>query len=123
VDSIVDWNHSTRSSALRSIIMSTVHVVALKIYFAVFAALMVLTATTVAIAFVDLGPFNNVVALVIACTKASLVILFFMHVRYSERLIQLSVAVGLLFVLILMAFTLAEPMTRAWVRPVVPWVR
>ena len=103
--------------------MSTGHVVSLKVYFAVFTALMVLTALTVMAAFVDLGAINNVVALAIACTKASLVILFFMHVRYSDRLIQLSVATGLLFVLILMAFTLADPLTRAWVRPLVPFVR
>ncbi len=103
--------------------MSTGHVVPLKIYFTVFFSLMVLTALTVMAAFVDLGAVNNIVALAIACTKASLVILFFMHVRYSDRLVQLSVVTGLLFVLILMAFTLADPMTRAWVRPVVPFVR
>ena len=63
------------------------HVVPLRVYFSVFGALMVLTAITVAVAFFDLGVLNNVVALGIAGLKATLVILYFMHVRYSGRLI------------------------------------
>lgn len=93
------------------------HILSTRVYFAIFFALMVLTALTIAVAYVNLGAMNNVVALAIACTKATLVILYFMHVRYSDRLIQLSVVVGILFVLILIAFTMIDPLTRTWVRP------
>ncbi|MCX8072132.1 MAG: cytochrome C oxidase subunit IV family protein [Candidatus Binatia bacterium] len=93
------------------------HVVPTRVYFAIFLALMVLTAITVAVAYVDLGIFNNVVALGIACTKASLVILYFMHVRYSDHLVKLSVLIGILFLAILFGFTLADPLTRDWIRP------
>lgn len=94
------------------------HVVPVRVYFTIFLALMVLTAITVAVAFVDLGVFNNVVALGIACTKAALVTLYFMHVRYSDHLVKLSVFIGILFLAILFGFTLADPLTRSWVRPI-----
>ena len=58
------------------------HVVPLKIYYRIFASLMVLTAITVGIAFVDLGYLNTFVAVTIAVIKATLVVLFFMHVKY-----------------------------------------
>jgi cytochrome c oxidase subunit IV len=67
------------------------HHVPKSVYFVVFGALMVLTAVTVGVAFVDLGRMNVVVALVVALLKATLVVLFFMHVRYSSRLVQLVV--------------------------------
>jgi cytochrome c oxidase subunit 4 len=94
------------------------HVVPTRVYFAIFLALMVLTAMTVAVAYVDLGVFNNVVALAIACTKAALVVLYFMHVRYSDHLVKLSILIGILFLMILFGFTLADPLTRQWVRPI-----
>src|SRR5690242_2123157 len=93
------------------------HIISTKIYISIFLALMVLTAATVAVAFVNLGALNNVVALGIACTKAALVILYFMHVRYSERVVQLSLVISIFFVLVLLAFTIADPMTRTWIRP------
>ena len=68
------------------------HVSPKSTYYAIFGALMVLTAVTVAVAFVHLGALNFPVALAIAITKATLVILFFMHVKYSSRLVQLIVA-------------------------------
>lgn len=95
--------------------MSTDHVVSRKVYALVFAALMIGTAITVAVAFVDLGPGNDVVMLTIAVTKAVLVVLYFMHVRYSGRLIALTVGSGMLFLLILLAITLADYMSRGWV--------
>lgn len=94
------------------------HVVPTRVYFLIFLALMVLTAITVAVAYVDLGFLNNVVALGIACTKASLVILYFMHVRYSDHLVKLSILIGILFLAILFGFTLSDPLTRQWIRPV-----
>ena len=90
------------------------HVVARKVYYAVFAALLVLTAITTAVAFVDLGPWNTVVALGIAFLKATLVALFFMHVKYSPRLTQVVVAGGLFWLAILIVLTLSDFMSRGW---------
>ncbi|HSE62065.1 MAG TPA: cytochrome C oxidase subunit IV family protein [Thermoanaerobaculia bacterium] len=90
------------------------HVVPRSVYFAVFGALMVLTATTTAVSFVDLGPWNTVVALAIAFLKATLVVLFFMHVKYSPRLTQITVGGGLLWLAILILITLSDFMTRGW---------
>ena len=107
--------------------MSGIHVVPVRVYLAVFAALLVFTAITVAAAFVDMGPFNNVVMLGIAIVKASLVVMFFMHVRYSTRLIPLVVFCGVFFLLVLFGITMSDYMTRgmlgagaAWPRPWAP---
>ncbi len=90
------------------------HVVSLKLYFAVFATLMVLTALTVWVAFIDLGAMNTVVALAVAVTKATLVTLFFMHVKYSSRLTWLVVASGFFFLAIMFALTMADFVSRGW---------
>lgn len=90
------------------------HLVPRKTYFAVFAALLVLTAITTAVAFTDLGPWNTVVALGIAFIKATLVALFFMHVKYSPRLTQVVVAGGIFWLAILIVLTLSDFMTRGW---------
>jgi cytochrome c oxidase subunit 4 len=93
---------------------SASHVVPVRIYLMVFASLLVLTATTVGVAFVDLGVFNNVVALGIAGLKATLVILFFMHVRYSTRLTALVLVSGVLWLGIFVGLTLVDYATRGW---------
>lgn len=90
------------------------HVVPLKIYYAIFATLMVLTGVTVAVAYVDLGALNAVVALVIACFKAMIVVLYFMHVKYSTRLIKLTVIAGLYWMGILLVLTMSDYLTRGW---------
>ena len=90
------------------------HVVPVRIYAMVFVALLALTAITTAAAFVDLGPLSNVVAMGIASLKATLVILFFMHVRYSTKLTSLVVVAGLFWLAILFALTLADYFTRGW---------
>ena len=90
------------------------HIVPRTVYYAVFGALMVLTATTTAVSFVDLGPWSTVVALGIAFLKATLVVLFFMHVKYSPRLTQITVGGGLLWLAILIFITLSDFMTRGW---------
>ena len=90
------------------------HVVPVGVYLAVFAALMALTAVTTAAAFHDLGPLNNVVALGIATLKAALVVLFFMHVRYGTRLTPLVITAGLFWLLILIALSLTDYLTRGW---------
>jgi len=94
--------------------MTGEHVVPLRLYYAVFATLLVMTAATVAISFIDLGPLNTVAALGIAAFKATLVILYFMHVRWSGRLVWLVVAGGVFWLGILMVLTLADVATRGW---------
>ena len=81
-------------------------------YYAIFAALMVGTIVTVAVAFVDLGILNFPVAISIALTKASLVVLFFMHVKYSSRLTKLFVGMALFFLITLFGLTLTDYLSR-----------
>ena len=83
-------------------------------YYAIFATLMVLTGITVAVAFVNLGPLNFPVALSIAIVKATLVVLFFMHVKYSSRLTKLTVGTGVFFLLLMFTLTLTDYLTRGW---------
>ncbi len=85
-----------------------------KLYFLVFATLMILTGVTVGVASIDLGPLNTIVALTIAGCKTLLVILYFMHVRYSSRLTWVFAGVGFLWLAILIAFTLSDMRTRNW---------
>jgi cytochrome c oxidase subunit 4 len=90
----------------------TNHVVPPRVYLTIFAALLVLTATTTAVAFVDLGVMNVVVMLAIAVVKATLVILFFMHVRYSPRLTWVVAASGFVWFALLVGLTLSDYLTR-----------
>lgn len=92
------------------------HVVSPKTYLAILAALLVGTAATIAASYVDMGPLNPIIALAIACAKAVLVILFFMHVKYSSKLTKLTVGAGVFTFLILVGMTLADYFTRAWGR-------
>ena len=91
---------------------SSHHGPSLGVYFAVFGALLVLTTATVQAAFLDLGIFNNVVMLGIAVTKGTLVVLYFMHVRYGPRLVWAISAGGFAWLAILVGFTLADYLTR-----------
>ena len=91
------------------------HVAPKSMYYAVFAALIVGTALTVAAAFVDMGALNNVVMLGIACTKAVLVVLFFMHVRWSSRLTWVVAGCGFFWLLILFGLTMQDYLTRGMV--------
>ena len=75
---------------------------------------MLLTGVTVAVAYLDLGPWNTVAAVAIACFKAMIVVLYFMHVKYSTRLIKLTVIAGLYWMGIIFALTLGDYLTRAW---------
>jgi cytochrome c oxidase subunit IV len=89
------------------------HIISTKLYVGIWATLMVLTAATAGVAFLDLGPFNTVVALVIATCKALLVVLFFMHVKYtSERLTKVVIVAGIFFLLLLLGLSLADYATR-----------
>jgi len=91
------------------------HVAPKSMYYAVFAALIVGTALTVGVAFLDLGALNNVLMLGIAATKALLVVLFFMHVRWSTRLTWVVAASGFFWLLILFALTMTDYLTRGMV--------
>ncbi len=90
------------------------HIVSPKIYYAIFIALVVLTVVTWSIAKIDLGRMNAVVALTIAVIKATLVVLYFMHVRYSSRLTWVFVGAGFFWLAIMVALTLSDYMTRGW---------
>ena len=88
------------------------HVSPKSTYYAIFAALMVLTAVTISVAFVPLGAFNFPVAIGIAITKATLVILFFMHAKYSSRLTKLFVGTAFFFLFILLGLSLTDYLSR-----------
>jgi cytochrome c oxidase subunit 4 len=100
------------------------HIVPLWIYFLVFAALLVLTWVTVQVSHVDLGSpqvfgdvrlhLNVIVALLIAVTKATLVVLFFMHVKYSSRLVQIVVGSSVIWLIILIGITISDYLSRGW---------
>ena len=92
------------------------HRVSRQLYYGVFIALLGCTLLTVAMAFVDLGGhLNTVVALTIASGKALLVLLFFMHVRYSSRLIWVCVGAGVFWLALLLTLTMSDYLTRHWV--------
>jgi len=90
------------------------HIVPTRVYYTIFAILMLCTGITVGVAFIDLGPLNTIAALGIAVFKAVLVVLFFMHVKYSTRLTW-AVVVGSVFWLgIMLALTMGDYLTRGW---------
>lgn len=89
------------------------HVSPVSLYITIFMALMVLTAATVGAAFVDLGQFNFAVAMIIAGFKATLVIWYFMHVKYASKLTKLTVATGLFFLAILLGLFLVDYGSKA----------
>jgi cytochrome c oxidase subunit 4 len=92
----------------------------LRAYLGVAAALAVLTALTVFVAYMDLGVLNTPVALVIAGTKATLVIVYFMHVRWAPRFIGFVAVAGFAWLAILVLITLSDFLTRGWLRVLVP---
>src|SRR5215471_8996556 len=90
------------------------HIVPIRIYVIIFLSLILLTAATVVVANFDLGSLNAIVALTIAVFKATLVVLYFMHVRYSSRLTWVFVGAGIIWLIILVSFTLSDYLTRGW---------
>jgi cytochrome c oxidase subunit 4 len=102
---VPDW-------AARTLMSS--HILPKRVYYTIFAILLFCTYLTVQIAFLDLGAMNTVAALVIATFKATIVVLFFMHVKYSTRLTW-AVVIGSVFWLgILLSLTLSDYLTRVW---------
>jgi cytochrome c oxidase subunit 4 len=92
------------------------HIVSVKVYLMIFMVLLVGTALTVIAAYIDF-PYglNAIVAMTIAVAKATFVVLYFMHVRYSSRLIWVILAAALFWMALLFAFTLADYFTRGWI--------
>ncbi len=90
------------------------HIVEKKTYYGVFASLMILLAATVTIAYIHLGKLNIIAALTIAFIKATLIILYFMHVRYSSRVLWIFVGAGFFWLGILFALSFADFVTRGW---------
>lgn len=90
------------------------HIVSPKVYGVIFGLLLICTASTVGASYLELGTFNAVVALGIAVIKAVLVVLFFMHVKYSSKLTKLTVAAGFFTFIVLITMTLTDYISRAW---------
>ena len=91
------------------------HISSVKLYVGIWLALLAGTGLTVVAALIDMGPFNPIVALAIATIKATLVVLFFMHVKYThEKLTKLVIAAAIFFFLILLALSMADYTTRLW---------
>ncbi len=89
------------------------HIIPSKVYYGIWITLMILTVLTAYVATIDLGPFNTVVALLIATIKASLVVLFFMHVKYtSERMSKIVGLCAIFWLLILLMLSMADYGTR-----------
>jgi len=93
---------------------SATHIVPVRTYIMVFLALVVGTIVTWQVALIDLGRFNVVVALTIAVCKASIVVLFFMHLKYSPKLTKLVVLCGIFWLIILLTMTESDLLTRHW---------
>ncbi len=93
---------------------NTHHIVPKSIYYTIFLALMVGTGLTWWVATIDLGAMNNVIMLSIAVTKATLVVLFFMHVKYGTRLTWAVVIGSVFWLIIMLALTMNDYATRAW---------
>ena len=91
------------------------HIVSVRLYFVIFLALLVGTALTAWVSFFNFpGPLNAIVALTIAVIKATLVVLYFMHMRYSRRLIWLVFGSALFWLAIMFALTFSDYSTRHW---------
>ncbi len=90
------------------------HILPVSLYLTIFGALMVGTAITVAVAFVDLGAMNLFVALIIAVVKATLVVLYFMHAKYSERLTQVVIGCAAFWLVLLIGGILHDYFTRVY---------
>jgi cytochrome c oxidase subunit IV len=101
--------------------VSAHEVVPKRTYFMVFAALLVLTATTVGVTYIHLGRLNLLIALLIAVTKASLVVYIFMDVRQSSALTKLFVGAGLFWMGVLIVLTFSDYLTRLWIYSPQSW--
>lgn len=90
------------------------HIIPKRTSYTIYAVLMICTYLTWQIAYFDLGPLNTIAALTIAVLKAVLVVLFFMHAKYSSRLTWVVVLGGVFWLGILLTLTLSDYLTRRW---------
>ena len=90
------------------------HILGPGVYGIIYITLLVFTGITVAAAYVPMGVFNPIIALAIASTKAVIVILWFMHVKYQSHLIKMTVGAGFFTFLVLIMMTLCDYISRAW---------
>jgi len=90
------------------------HILPAGVYVGIWAALMCLTALTTFASFLELGIFNIVVALLIATIKGTLVVLFFMHLKYSSKLTMVTVVAAIFFLFLLLSLSMTDYLTRAW---------
>lgn len=88
------------------------HIIPLKTYLNIFAALIVLTVITVGAARIDFGPMNAVIAFAIASVKAGLVLAYFMHLKYDNMMNRVIIASGAFFLLVLYIFVILDEITR-----------
>jgi cytochrome c oxidase subunit IV len=94
--------------------MDTDHILPARVYYTIFGILMLCTYLTVQIAFLDLGALNTIAALGIAAFKAVLVVLYFMHVKYSPKLTWAVVLGSLFWLSLMLVITMSDYLTRAW---------
>jgi cytochrome c oxidase subunit 4 len=97
------------------------HIASRKLYYFVFFSLLILTVVTWQIAYIDLGRWNTVVALIIAICKAALVVTFFMHLRWSQSMIRLVLFAAVFWLAIMIALTVGDFFSRGHVSQVQPW--
>ena len=94
--------------------LMTTHILPTRVYYTIFGILMLCTYLTVQIAFLDLGALNTIAALGIAVFKAVLVVLYFMHVKYSAKLTWAVVLGSVFWLLLMVALTMNDYLTRGW---------
>ena len=90
------------------------HVVSVGTYFAIYVALLLLLAATFGVYYINLGFWSIVLGITIAVVKAVLILLYFMHVRFSSRLVWIFAAAGFVWLAILVALTMSDYISRAW---------
>jgi cytochrome c oxidase subunit 4 len=91
------------------------HIIPKRTYYMIFAALFVLLILTVLASLIDIGPFNIALAMAIAITKATLIILYFMHVRFSSRLTWVFASAAFLWLVFLLGLTMTDYISRPWI--------
>jgi cytochrome c oxidase subunit 4 len=101
--------------------MESPHIVPVRTYLLVFGALLGLAVLTTAVAFVDLGPFNTIIAMAIAFVKMLLVLLIFMHLRYSSNLVRVVIIAGFFWLALLIGLTMNDYRSRQWIPDPAPW--
>ena len=97
-------------------------VVSTKTYLKVWAALLILLALTVGVAYIHLGPLNTFAALTIAVVKAVIIALYFMHLRFSPRVTWVFAGAGFFWLLILFTFSFGDYLTRVWLPSPTVWL-